>query len=221
MEERARRIVETAVELAEKGGFEAVRLRDVAASSGVALGTLYRHFSSKEDLLIAGLAQQVELLGTRMAAHPAVGNTPVERVNDFFAIATTGLCRRPMLARAILRSVASAKPDLTEKVASFHGSLPLGVAAQGEGADVTARIAVYHGEDDVLIPDEAVAAFKAEMDKTGADCLFVPLPTALHGFSNTVATGNGEKYGLPLRYDQRADDASWNHMQLLLQSAFK
>ena len=30
-EERARRIVETAVELAEQGGFEAVRLRDVAA----------------------------------------------------------------------------------------------------------------------------------------------------------------------------------------------
>ena len=37
MEERSRRIVETAVELAEQGGFEAVRLRDVAAHAGVAL----------------------------------------------------------------------------------------------------------------------------------------------------------------------------------------
>jgi dienelactone hydrolase len=73
----------------------------------------------------------------------------------------------------------------------------------------------------VLIPDEAVAAFKAEMEKTNADCLFVPLPTALHGFSNPLATTNGEKYGLPLRYDERADNASWNHMQLVLQSAFK
>ena len=35
MEERTRRIVATAVELAEEGGFEAVRLRDVAADAGV------------------------------------------------------------------------------------------------------------------------------------------------------------------------------------------
>jgi dienelactone hydrolase len=105
-------------------------------------------------------------------------------------------------------------------VASFHGALPLGVAPEGEGRDVTARVAVYHGEDDVLIPAEAVSAFKAEMKKTAADCLFVPLPTALHGFSNPIATTNGEKYGLPLRYDERADSASWNHMQLVLQSAF-
>jgi len=104
-------------------------------------------------------------------------------------------------------------------VASFHGALPLGVAAEGEGGDVTARVAVYHGEDDVLIPDEAVAEFRAEMKRTGADCLFVPLPMALHGFSNPAATANGEKYGLPLRYDERADLASWNHMQLVLESA--
>ena len=53
MEEKARRIVESAVELAEKGGFEAVRLREVASHAGVALGTLYRRFRSKEDLLLA------------------------------------------------------------------------------------------------------------------------------------------------------------------------
>jgi dienelactone hydrolase len=107
-----------------------------------------------------------------------------------------------------------------QAVASFHGALPLGVAAPGEGEAVTARIAVYHGEDDKLIPDEAVSAFHAEMEKTGADCLFVPLPTALHGFSNPKATSNGEKYGLPLKFDERADAASWNHMQLVLESAF-
>lgn len=108
-----------------------------------------------------------------------------------------------------------------QAVGSFHGALPLGVAAEGEGADVTARIGVYHGEDDVLIPQEAVTGFKAEMEKTGADCIFVSLPTALHGFSNPQATVNGEKYGLPLRYDERADAASWNHLRLLLESAFR
>src|SRR5262245_25646057 len=55
VDDRTRRIVDTAIELAEKGGFEAVRLRDVAAQAGVALGTLYRRFRSKEELLLAAL----------------------------------------------------------------------------------------------------------------------------------------------------------------------
>ena len=41
MEDREARIIATAVALAEQGGFEAVRLRDVAAHAGVALGTNY------------------------------------------------------------------------------------------------------------------------------------------------------------------------------------
>jgi AcrR family transcriptional regulator len=123
VEDRARRIVETAVDLAEKGGFEAVRLRDVAASAGVALGTLYRHFRSKEDLLVAALAAQVEQLERRMDTHPARGANTLDRVTAFFTTATQGLCRRPMLARAILRAAASGQPELAEKVARFHGAI--------------------------------------------------------------------------------------------------
>jgi len=106
-------------------------------------------------------------------------------------------------------------------VASFHGALPLGIAAAGEGGEVTARIAVYHGEDDKFFTAEQVAEFKAEMRKTSADCLFVTIPGALHGFTNPLATTNGEKYGIPLRYSELADRCSWDHMQLVLQSAFK
>ncbi len=39
---RVRAVVDAAVALAERGGFDAVRLRDVAEASGVALGTLYK-----------------------------------------------------------------------------------------------------------------------------------------------------------------------------------
>jgi dienelactone hydrolase len=107
-----------------------------------------------------------------------------------------------------------------QAVASFHGALPLGIAPAGEGGEVTARIAVYHGEDDVFFSDEEVSAFKDEMRKSGADCLFVMLPGALHGFTNPLATSNGEKYGLPLRYSELADRSSWDHMRLVLESAF-
>jgi len=142
-----------------------------------------------------------------LKAHPST---------DSSRSAAIGYC----MGGGIVLHMARYAADL-KAVASFHGALPLGVAAPGEGGDVTARIAVYHGEDDVLIPAEAVDAFRAEMKKTQADCLFVLLPTALHGFSNPIATSKGEEYGLPLRHDERADQASWNHMQLVMESAFR
>lgn len=120
VEERARRIVETAVELAEQGGFEAVRLRDVAAHAGVALGTLYRRFSSKEDLLLAALEQELEDVKQRFEKKPPEGDTPLERVTSFFHVTTRALCRRPNLARALIRSIATGEPELTQKVAAFH-----------------------------------------------------------------------------------------------------
>jgi len=123
MEERARRIVETAIELAEKGGFEAVRLRDVAAHSGVALGTLYRHFRSKEELLLGALADQIAQLERLLESMPTLGPTPLQRVTTLFTMATRAMCLRPMLARAVIKAAASGTPEPALKVASFHGSI--------------------------------------------------------------------------------------------------
>ena len=120
MEARKQRIVESAVELAEQGGFEAVRLRDVAAHAEVALGTLYRRFRSKEAILVAALALESERLERRMSRQKAVGATPLARVTGFFDRATPALFRRPNLTRAILRAVVSGDPQITEKAKSFH-----------------------------------------------------------------------------------------------------
>jgi len=106
-------------------------------------------------------------------------------------------------------------------VASFHGSLPLGVAPEAEGAKVTARIAAYNGEDDPFVPAEAITAFREEMERVNADYQFINFPGAIHGFSNPAATGNGDKFGLPLKYNALADQSSWDHMRLLLESAFR
>jgi dienelactone hydrolase len=164
--------------------------------------------------LMNGLLGDLETLRDRF--NSALATMQAHETVDAGRSAAIGYC----MGGGIVLHMARYGADL-KAVGSFHGALPLGVAAEGEGGEVTARVAVYHGEDDVLIPAEAVDDFRAEMKKTGADCLWVPLPTALHGFSNPAATGNGEKYGLPLRYDERADAASWNHFQLVLESAFR
>ena len=121
VEDREARIIATAVALAEQGGFEAVRLRDVASHAGVALGTLYRHFRSKDDLLVAALAREAAGLAARMAKHPPDGPTALERVTSYFAAATRTLCRKPKLARAVLRAASSDEPELAGKIRAFHG----------------------------------------------------------------------------------------------------
>ena len=125
MDERARRIVETAVDLAEKDGFQAVRLRDIAAQADVALGTVYRRFKSKEDILLAALELEAGDLRERLLEQVLAteGTTALERVSSLFTHATKGLCRRPHLARALLRALASAEPELVTKVAGFHSTI--------------------------------------------------------------------------------------------------
>lgn len=120
MEERASRIVDTAIELAEQGGFEGVRLRDVAAHAGVALGTLYRRFRSKEDLLLAAGERETEELTARVLERPPKGDTPLDRVAALFSIGTRGFLRRPNLARALVKALASGEPELAQPVAGYH-----------------------------------------------------------------------------------------------------
>jgi AcrR family transcriptional regulator len=120
MEERARRILDTAVRLAERGGFEGVRLRDVAAEANVALATVYKRFRSKEDILLAvleGLAEDFDLVADSVAR---LGKTPEERLLNFFHHVTRWMCAKPELARALLRAVSSGDKTLSEKVLRYH-----------------------------------------------------------------------------------------------------
>ncbi len=141
LEERSRRIVETSIELAERGGFEAVRLRDVAAHAGVALGTLYRRFRSKEDLLVAALEQETRAVAQRIRQRPPKGANPSERVVGFFVIATRGMLRRPNLSRAMLRATAAGEPVLAQKVEVFHDLMLRMIvsALRGESVDTGAE----------------------------------------------------------------------------------
>jgi AcrR family transcriptional regulator len=124
MEDRKRRsIVETAIALAEKDGFEAVRLRDIAALAKVALGTVYRRFRSKEDILLAALAHLHGQLTQQLLEDPIHGATPKERVQMFFDVFTNYLLSKPKLARALLRAVSSATPGLRTNVMAYHGSM--------------------------------------------------------------------------------------------------
>jgi AcrR family transcriptional regulator len=107
--QRKRRLLDAATELAAEGGYDAVQMRDVAARAEVALGTLYRHYASKDQLLLAALAQQAATLRERLDQRPARGDTAAERVADVLRRASRALERQPRVIQATLTAMSS--PD--------------------------------------------------------------------------------------------------------------
>lgn len=154
LDERARRIVETAVALAERDGFAAVRLRDVAATAQVALGTVYKRFASKEEILVAALELESERLLGRLGRQAIPGDLPNERVLHLFTAVTRGMTRKPNLARALVRSIASADPNVTERVASFHGMMTALIISALRGQSAASK-QEFGGDSDVRERDVA------------------------------------------------------------------
>src|SRR3954451_378588 len=106
-EERKKRLIDAAVALATEGGYDAVQMRDVAARAEVALGTLYRHYASKDQLLLAAMAQQAATLRERLVQRPPNGDTPAARVSDVLHRASRSLERSPLVTRAMLAAMSS------------------------------------------------------------------------------------------------------------------
>jgi AcrR family transcriptional regulator len=108
---RRQRVVAAALELGSKGGYDAVQMRDVAGTAGVALGTIYRYFSSKDHLLAEALVEWVHDLGRRVQARPPKGPTIAARVIEVLRRATHAMEADPRLSEAVIMALASTDPD--------------------------------------------------------------------------------------------------------------
>lgn len=133
--------------------------------------------------------------------------------SDANKMAAIGYC----FGGAVVLSMARSGVNL-EGVVSFHGSLG-GLSPVREG-EVNAEFLVLNGADDPFVTDDQKATFKKEMDDAGLTYEFIDYPGVTHGFTNPGATEKGEAYSLPLKYDQTADEDSWQRMRTFLQEVF-
>lgn len=142
--ERKRRLLHAAVALAAEGGYDAVQMRDVAARAEVALGTLYRHYASKNQLLLAAMAQQAAALRERLVHRPARGETPAARVADVLRRASKALEREPNVTKAMLGAMASEDtatvPVKHEIDAALRAIIADAIDGDGTDAELAARL---------------------------------------------------------------------------------
>lgn len=103
-------------------------------------------------------------------------------------------------------------------VASFHGSL--GAIKPAEEGEVKAKILVMNGQDDPFVTDEQITNIQEEMANAGVQYEFVSYPGAVHAFTNPAATEMGEKFELPLAYNEQAATESWDRMKQFFEEVF-
>jgi len=107
---RRQRVIRAALDLAAEGGYDAVQMRDVAARGQVALGTIYRYFTSKDHLLAAVQVQWITDLESRIRLRPPKGNTTADRMVDILRRATRAMEKEPDLSAAVVTALASPDP---------------------------------------------------------------------------------------------------------------
>ena len=110
---RYERLLEAARDAA-RGGYDAVTMRDLAATAGMSLRTIYGYCGSKDHLIAEAHADWIRSFQHRLAATPPAGATPVDRVAAVMRQMGRSLARNAELTRAILRALQSNEPAVVE-----------------------------------------------------------------------------------------------------------
>jgi AcrR family transcriptional regulator len=75
-------LIEAGYDLFLCRGYHGTSMRDIAHAAGIALGGIYNHFDTKEDIFLAILAERHPFMNIVPALQAASGNTVEELVSD-------------------------------------------------------------------------------------------------------------------------------------------
>jgi len=146
---RRQRLLDAVLDLIAEGADDEVQMKEIAERSGVALGTVYRYFSSKDHLLAAAMVQWASALDERAARRPLPAGTPADRLSAVLHQAVRAYARQPTFARllvlvanstdpyasacyadmrpvvfpALERAIDSVEPDTRERILSVIGAV--------------------------------------------------------------------------------------------------
>jgi AcrR family transcriptional regulator len=106
---RTQEILTAARNLLEQRGLEAMTMEEIAAAAGVAKGTLYLYFQSKDDLILAMMSQVGENLLQDVESSLQAPGTPPEKLIRMVAVLLRYLDRERLLFPVYAREVLQRK----------------------------------------------------------------------------------------------------------------
>lgn len=137
---RARRLVDAARALTAESRSSGFTVADVAAGAGISLRSFYRHFSSKDDLLLALLEEETQLGARLLEETLTSGAGPLERLRGYvvglvgFVAAESGYAS--LLVREQLALGERHSPEMRAALAPLVDLLDVELAAAAAAGDI-------------------------------------------------------------------------------------
>lgn len=135
--ERRKALTDTVIEMLADMGPDKVQMREVSERSGVALGTVYRYFPAKQQLLAASIVAWNDVLADRLARERTSGrarggghDAVLDRVLELYRRQMRAFHRRPYFARLEVDMQTSDDPyvrDTMDERAASNRSVVFGL----------------------------------------------------------------------------------------------
>jgi len=110
MNRTKRKIFETSMDLFAKKGYDATSIEEITAVVGVAKGTLYYHFSSKEEIFNFLVEEGMKLLKNSVEIKIATEETTIEKLKAVLLIQIKILTKYENFIRIIASQIWGTEP---------------------------------------------------------------------------------------------------------------
>ncbi len=111
---RRQRVIDAGLVLLERRDYDRIQVKDVAEEAGVALGTVYHYFSSKEHIFAEVLVKWAGTLRTNLTRRPLTGDSPQDKLTEALHRSVRAFQHQPQLARLVASLELSADAFATE-----------------------------------------------------------------------------------------------------------
>jgi TetR/AcrR family transcriptional regulator, cholesterol catabolism regulator len=147
---RRQRIVRTALRALAGSDYDQVKISEVARDSGVALGTLYRYFASKEHLFAAVFMEWEGALKNKLEKEPPHGDTEADRLRDVFGRTIRAFQLQPQFYRVVMMLTATTDTYAADLYQSVSSQFRDTVRTAFSGPFDKDRLAIYTTINSVL-----------------------------------------------------------------------
>nr|WP_290666321.1 TetR/AcrR family transcriptional regulator [Ardenticatena sp.] len=119
-DEQKRHILDTATRLFVAHGYKGLSMREIATATGLSKAGLYHHFKTKEELFIAVLEENIDIVAALVEAAHRDHTT----LRDQLTAILTGIFTLPPERRAIIRlasqEMAALQPDTRQRFMAHY-----------------------------------------------------------------------------------------------------
>jgi AcrR family transcriptional regulator len=142
---RRARVLDAVVQLVSAGADHEIQMREIADRSGVALGTIYRYFSSKDHVMAAALVEWTRGLEARVRSRTAPGGAPAGQLIEIIRSALRAYQRSPSFARVLIHVANSSDPVASDTYRSLGSVVYAAFDAPGLDGDTREQVLVLIG----------------------------------------------------------------------------